>query len=248
MKAQFTLTTCTPGEAERVTGLSTTMQRDWRRREFIPTVTGHARFDAFDLAEMSVLKMLADRSIGPQTAKEVAPWCASGMLWFMLQWSDAYEGDHLRTFEWLPEEDRPRRPPTDKEKQSLDLLELSNTSYVAPTEFTWHFKADWLAKQVLRKKGLHRVVPAKFFVWWADGSHGFYETLVAAFEGSSGDPKYAGPVIVLDLYALATSTLEKIGMPIVHVDFEQCSDTGAILAPVELNPPVTVLVPTRIEL
>ena len=64
MQPNFTLTTFTPAEAEKISTISTAMQRDGRRRGFLPAFQGHARFDPFDVARMWAIKMLADRGIG----------------------------------------------------------------------------------------------------------------------------------------------------------------------------------------
>ena len=65
MKAHFSLNLYTPAEAGRISGLSPGMQRDWRRRGFLPAADGHARFNAFEVSDMRCLKLLSDGGLGP---------------------------------------------------------------------------------------------------------------------------------------------------------------------------------------
>ena len=66
----FDLTRFTPAEAERITGVNVTLQRDWRRRGFLPSNEGHARFDVFSLAKMRFLSAMAERGIGPASTEK----------------------------------------------------------------------------------------------------------------------------------------------------------------------------------
>lgn len=231
MHHQYTLTSFTPGEVEKITGLSTMMQRDWRRRGFLPSMAGHARFDPFALAEVFVMKLLADRGVGPVHSKEVADWCAIGILWHALKTVDAYEGDHLRTFDWEPEDHRPKPDPAMQAKLK-EIAEAAGMELPEGADGTWGVKADWLTRQVLRQRGHGRVIPARFFIWWADGSHEWHVSLDQAFSGSSSDAKYAGPVIVLDLGAVAETMSERAGRAFVHVEFE-ADEAGNLLSPIE---------------
>ena len=231
----YTLTTFTPAEVEKITGLTTTMQRDWRRRGFLPSNSGHARFDAFGLAEALVMKLLADRGIGPTLTKEIAHWCGVGIIWLILKDVDAYEGDHLRVFEWLPEDQRPASRSTgeDIDEEVRKLAEAAGID-VGLMGGSWGPKGSWLARQILRLRGCGGVVPARHFIWWADGSHVWHVDLNKAFDGFSWDPRLSGPVIVLDLGALASLMMERAGRAFVHVEFETGED-GELLQPLEFG-------------
>lgn len=236
MTAQYTLSTFTPGEAEAITGVSTTLQRDWRRREFLPKGDGHARFDVFALAEMLTLKLLADRGIGPQLAKDVSDWCAIGMAWEALRSKDAYEGDHERTYDWQPEEFRPKRELAPDALAAMEKAAAEVAGHPVDLSFFdpgWGEKALWLRKQVLRLRGHGRVIPAPVFIWWADGSHTWRETVQAAFgDLLFNDPRAAGAIIVLDLSALAETLRARAGRPFVHVEFP-ADEAGEIDSPIE---------------
>ncbi|MCX5513738.1 hypothetical protein C3941_13660 [Kaistia algarum] len=243
----YTLTAFTPAEVEKITGLSTMMQRDWRRRGFIPVVGGHARFDPFSLAEIFVMKLLADRGIGPIHSRGVAEWCAIGILWNALLWVDAYEGDHLRTFEWYPEDVRQalaaQRSPSAKDEGLLEaVLGAAGIELPKGLGSGWAAKGEYLARQVLRMRGHGRVIPARFFVWWADGTHVWHESLDMAFGGVSNEAKYAGPVIVLDLNAIASTMGERAGRALVHVEFETDAQ-GNVLSPIEYGDAVALTNP-----
>jgi hypothetical protein len=69
-----------PAQAEKITGLSPVMQGDWRRRGILPKHEGHARFNALEIAELWLLKMLSDRGVGPQQGKHVARRGAEGVV------------------------------------------------------------------------------------------------------------------------------------------------------------------------
>lgn len=55
-----------PRELTAITGLSPTMQRDWRRNGYLPMrEAGWATFDLRDVARVALLKVLADAGLGP---------------------------------------------------------------------------------------------------------------------------------------------------------------------------------------
>ncbi|RQW41376.1 helix-turn-helix domain-containing protein [Novosphingobium sp. LASN5T] len=217
MDAIFTLTAFTPAEATAITGVSQDLQRDWRRRGFLPRSEGHARFDLFGLAELLTMKLLSARDIGPKAAAEVADWCGNGIAYHALDAVDAYEGDHLRTNEARGLDDRPL---SDDERSKLaTLISQTGGRYDAP-DVRWGDKADWLRRQVYHKRTGTRVIPGSLFAWWADDSHSFLLSLDEALADMlSGDPRLAGPIVVLDLQALAYTLSERAGRAFVHVEF-----------------------------
>jgi hypothetical protein len=97
-------TVFTPAEAERITGVSVTLQRDWRRREIMPKREGHARFDLRDLADMFALKCLFDAGIWLEQAKQdqdLLPFITAGVMMHALAAAGSIEGDlreHRRQF------------------------------------------------------------------------------------------------------------------------------------------------------
>lgn len=213
-KMNLTLATFTPGEAERIGPLATNMQRDWRRRGFIPP----SPFDCFALAEMQVLKALADRGIGPQSAKDVSGICALGIVWSAIQWGEAIDGDLTGILDDVPEEIRTHH--IDMVQETLvRISETTGQEKLESRDPLWSWKAERVAKALWKSREIPRVLPGRYFIWWADGSHLWHKSLDRAFDDlSSSDPRLAGPALVLDLDALGSTLLERAGRPLVHVE------------------------------
>lgn len=73
----------TPREVERMTGLSTAMQRDWRKRGFLSSLQGkHARFTADEVAALFIMKLLADGGLGPAVSHRLAQPAARALLMY----------------------------------------------------------------------------------------------------------------------------------------------------------------------
>lgn len=84
----FTLTTFTPSEAEKITGVSAARQRDYRRHGFMPIGDGHTRYDAYALARLWAFSLLGAQGIGPMRASDVADAIAAGVVYHSLCTSD----------------------------------------------------------------------------------------------------------------------------------------------------------------
>lgn len=185
----FTLTTFTPGEAERITGLSTAMQRDWRHRGFLPKNDGHARFDAFGLAAMLVLKIFSDRGIGPQFAEKITEITSRSIVWTALELPEMFEGD----LDW----ERPEY----SERPTYLLLD-------------GHRRGLWNAlgfPPLIPSRFL--IVFADGSEWWdASLDHAF------ADERNKTPEKLSGPIIVLDQEVLGDLLAERAGRPLVHIE------------------------------
>lgn len=218
MNSTITLTVFTPGEAERITGLTTVMQRDWRRRGFVGASEGHARFNGFDLAEMWALKLLSDRGIGPQHGREVADWLAGGIMLYALQDRRAYEGDGDE-LNRVPEIDVPDDMRSAIEK-AAEKARPGNKFDLSGARLGWLARSNELARRVLqmhdRPKGVGRVMPARFFIWFADGTHRWDETIDECFV-SAENGRTAGAVVVLDQFALGKELVSSAGRALVCV-------------------------------
>ncbi len=89
-----TFTAFTPAEAERITGVSVVLQRDWRRRKIIPArQDGEARFLLPALLEMLTLKMLSEAGLGIEEAREWCPFVPAAIASHALVVDGAIEGD-----------------------------------------------------------------------------------------------------------------------------------------------------------
>lgn len=208
MSTNITLSLFTPAEAEKITGVSTSLQRDWRRRKFLGSHEGHARFNVFDLAEMAYLQMMSARGIGPEYAQVAQQFVGLGAAYCTLLSSQAYEGDHHLTLSW-------------------------NSAFASGgvREKDWETKGEFLAHYLVRRQ-FGPAVPAPYFIWWANGDHHFDYSLEKAF--SPENPKLKierliGPAIVIDLEALGAILLSKTDRPFVHIEYE--TKDGRAIAP-----------------
>lgn len=93
LKIQISDCEFTPSEAGAISGVSVDLQRDWRRRGFLPKSERHARFTFMQLAELRVMSLLASVGIGPKRTFKVAPTAAFRVLAHALKWKDAWDGD-----------------------------------------------------------------------------------------------------------------------------------------------------------
>ena len=216
----ITLAQFTPAEAERITGVNTTLQRDWRRREFLPVNDGHARFDAFQLARMLTLKVLADRGIGPSLATEEADWCAASIVWAATDSREVWDGEPEKALTW---HEQFRTPPPVDPKLIEFLREANENGADVPIPEVgshWGDQRDYLRRRLWRHVSRPNVVPCPLFIWWADGSHTFHVSFDQARGGLfSTDPKVDGAVIILDMDALGAALAARANRPLVHIEF-----------------------------
>jgi hypothetical protein len=218
----FDLSVFTPKEAEAITGVSTTLQRDWRRRKFLPVVEGHMRFNILELSRLWAIKLLADRGIGPATSTEVTELIAEGIAFHALASSAAFEGEHP-AIDQLPKtsnafEMRKALEDLAEKARPGDKFDLSG----APV--AWMASTNQLARTVLRQfgtwKGSGRVLPARFFIWFADGSHNWVASIDSAFfyaESEEIPERLTGAIAILDQYALGRTLMERANRPFVCI-------------------------------
>lgn len=236
METRITLTTFTPAEAEAITGISTALQRDWRRRGIFPKTDGHARFDVFGLAKMLAMKMLSDRGVGPVHTADEAEWCAMGIVWHALAWIDAWEGEPEKALTWF---NAFAQPPAVDPVILASIEKANENGHDMPVPEVgshWGSQSEFLRRKVLASADRPRIVPANIFIWWADGSHIFHNSVdVILSEMTSDDPRITGPVIFLDMRALASTLLDRAGRALAHVEFEK-GDGIEFGEPVPLDP------------
>ncbi len=92
----------TPAEAERITGVSVTQQRNWRRYGYLPKSLGqHARFNPHQLAAMTIMQTLSERGIGPGASREISPLIGAHVIYYACLWDpDAFEDRTGLDFSW----------------------------------------------------------------------------------------------------------------------------------------------------
>jgi hypothetical protein len=200
---KYTLVEFTPAEAVGITGVSNTLQRQWRRPErgYLPAnEDGHARFDVYGLGRLLVLKMLSDRGTGPQHAKKIADVACGGITIGALACPGAIGGD-------------PHPLPVFRPDGSL----LKPHEDVRGTV--------GLAQHIVRRTGpkeipAHRL-PARFLIIWADGTYGWESDVQAAIEleerGKHAAARLSGPLTVLDQHLIGRLLFQAAGRPLVQV-------------------------------
>ena len=194
------LATFTPAEAARISGVNVALQRDWRRRGLSPREDG-SRFNSFAVAELLVMNVLSTRGIGPQQAKLISNHCAAALLALALRDRAAWAG-------------QPDIAPIDRDY----LDQLIDAGFSDLSAEYWPARAAALATAAVRNLGYtHDYTDA--FVWWANGTHGFYGGLTQAFEiVGRDDPRMQGAIVVLDLGALAHLQLKRSGRALATYD------------------------------
>ncbi|MGJ8530444.1 hypothetical protein [Maritalea sp.] len=219
---EITFTQFTPAQAENITGMSVSQQRNLRRHGYLKSTEGHARFDIFDLARLFVIQTLSDKGVGPshcatgEEGQDIASICAKGILWSIFDDVDAYEGDH-RTFTLSG----PPVEPFDEdliEKVVVEAQKRGMKISADDLQLDWKVRAERLKKASFLKKGLGRVYPARFFIWWADGTELWTADIAEAFENSSSDKQYHGAAIVMDQEALGSMLCERANVAFAHVE------------------------------
>lgn len=172
-----------PVEVETITGLSTTMQRDWRYRDFLPerpTGKTHSRFNIYDVAEMLIMKRFSDRGVGPSLTKTLAHGCAVNVVGHCI-WVNSDEG--VGGWEGLGV------------SLGLDLENLKDGE-----ELSRRVNAAALGEKDVDP-------PWRFFVWGADDQHFYFDSAEAIFEemggwtvdGDRATGRRFGVLLILDL-------------------------------------------------
>ena len=91
---EATYATFRPGEIERLTGISTSVQRDWRRRGLLQKKgDGWSHFDTEDLVKLTVAKLSIERGMAASTALYVASAALIPLLCHVLKTSTEFAPD-----------------------------------------------------------------------------------------------------------------------------------------------------------
>lgn len=189
-----------PADAERVTGVATQLQRDWRGRGYLAKSEGHARYDIFGLAGLWVLKMASDRGIGPSVAKDIRDQLGGQIGWWALRNVGAWQA---RAEQW-------------------DAVPEQNHEGERPTPFRG--KLRHLANMALFGRAEEHDVN-RYFIWWPDGSFTPSQSIDGsllqadpAWQTASGNAGKIGFPLVLDAETMARVLLERIGGPVATFD------------------------------
>lgn len=83
----------TPAEAAQITGVTTDSQRDWRRRDILPTQEGEARYNVFDLAKLTTIHLFSNAGYGLKHALDWCPYVPAAILRHALHVDGTIDGD-----------------------------------------------------------------------------------------------------------------------------------------------------------
>lgn len=225
----FHLTEYTPAEIERMTGVPTASQRDWRRHGYLPKHEAHARFTVFSAAEIYVMKMFADQGKGPSVSSPYASRIALSMVKTGLIWrNDVWATDPVALFDRVPELGRSR---TRSEHVLFECGEANGP------EDSFDQKREWIVDQLLGAMGALEHIPhSRQAIWWPNGEIeiAFYndEHFHVPDKGPLDriDPKFDGPASVLHLEACAANLARRSRLPFLSAKLD-INEHGVINRP-----------------
>jgi hypothetical protein len=177
-----------------------------RQLGLIDQSEGQAEFDAFSVAHLAAMRLIAYRS-GPQKAQEAALTAAHGIVNCMMNFPTFYAGDHKEILKW----DQSSATTIEASTAASALIEGAETTEAALEEIRragardaslgWNLQTGWIKKHVFRKR---KAVPeGRYLCWWSDVSMVCTDRLEEAFDTRLGKPMTAGDVLVLDFLAIA---------------------------------------------
>lgn len=203
-----------PAEAEQVTSLSLSMQRDWRRRGFLPSAGGKvASFDLFDLARLLFLKLMSDRGVGPGdiVGTAILNISARRIAYDALTNGAAY-GKHYPS------------------SNSLRAFMLARTSY---DEIQADGGADdpelWMRGRLkiaaqnddlavrIAYNGVPKLIPGPLFLWFADGEACWDEAAGGRLTKELAGPGADGAILMMVLPKIGKMLVERAGRPLVKL-------------------------------
>lgn len=189
MKHDILLRKFTASQAEQITGAPMAIQRDYRRKGFLPEISGHSRLDAFALCRLWMLKIFVDSHIKPSAAIEAAHLCAFATVSRALQSSTAFEHDDQN------------RSYTSITADELKELRIQAIRATGDSPAPKHLKTLLSAP--------------RFFVWWSEAEMTWGDRLDPLFDGLPvARPNQSA--IVIDLHRQANDLLRLAG-PIVDI-------------------------------
>lgn len=215
----FSLSEYTPAEVERMTGVSTASQRDWRRHGYLPRQDTHARFNVLTAAELYVMKMFADQGKGPAVSSPYASRIAMSMVKTALIWRrDVWGGnDPAAVFDAIPTAAR-RRTLTEQYYHQHDLERPDRDK---PTR---EEKIEWIIDSLFRSMGARdSLTHSRLAILWPNGEFeiGDYtagkDYIVSEGQLDRVDPKFDGPASVLHLEASAANLARRSRLPFLSV-------------------------------
>jgi len=195
----------TPSEAARISGVNVALQRDWRRRGYLPKLEGPSEFDAFEVASMLCMELLTQRGIGPAVSKPFAGLLGAALVKSAVRVRTEHAGP-LKAIAGPID----RLAVTDP-----DALVLIQESAAADNAYwTWYGRALAVETEIFASRDDAERKVQRMFCWWADGTTEFIDSLIFLLESvETGDRRLSGPVIMLDFDAIAVLFVDRCKGP-----------------------------------
>lgn len=181
------LITFTAGQASQVTGLTPVMQRDWRRRGFLKAVEGRAKFNAFDLADFMITRLMSDLGVGPASSRKWKRTAAYCVVSRALMSPDAYDGV----------------VPSDVSEQDQIRRSLLRQHATEPGAYT---------SDVLPAGSHNQIAKAPRFAVWSGEDQGMLGNSLDDLHSKHFRPEQpTKPAIFIDVHGAATDLLREAG-------------------------------------
>lgn len=193
----FDLRTFTPAEAAKISGVNVALQRDWRRRDILPKVEGHARFNPFDIGEMMALNSLGAQGVQLLQYRPILKMLGAGVMMAALELRGAYSGDFDRI--------------VNIEDPEI-LGRLKHTHAVDKQFIVDRWRSTYARHRILGKEGHDAHSTRTMFIHWADNSFAFSWGPISAYETiEPSDPRRAGAIVMVDLEGLGHALIKRSG-------------------------------------
>lgn len=192
-------------EVEKLTGLTTATQRDWRRRGYLPELDGgHARYDIFDICEIAFMQKMTERGIGPQHTHPIRSWSGRRIAGNIGLHQNNYE-----VVSTLNVKNIMKYGKTNGIEALANILKTGTVDIVR----TYPKRRNPIPNEA---SNAHNVISGNTFIWWADKTERWdksYENALKELDLPPNDPKLNGPVILLDLLSVAFDLLHRSSRP-----------------------------------
>jgi hypothetical protein len=182
-----TLITFSAGQASQVTGVTPVMQRDWRRRGFLKSVDGRAEFNALDLGELRIMKLMSDLGVGPASSRQWKRTVAYCLISRALMSPQAYDG----------------AVPTDPNSQDSLRRSLLREHATEPGTYTGEFIPAGSHYKLLKAP--------RFAIWWNEDYGILGSSLDKLHNAHIRADRPTTPAIFIDVHGAATDLLREAG-------------------------------------
>ncbi len=212
-RLHFQMNEFTPAEAERITGVSVTQQRNWRRYGYLPKSLGkHARFKPHQLAAMTIMQTLSERGIGPAASHGIALFIGAHVIYYAcLRTPDAFEDRTGLDFKWY-------------DARALSILIICK-----------HVAFSNVAEDIDPEQ-FEDADPSLFVIWFADDLLEFFDDLTQAFSGRSRhEVRLSGACIVMDLECIAAAFLDRTERPLFIAELVPDDDASEAIDFIDIS-------------